>query len=157
MTEMIRNSLRIGPLLCAPALVAWLSGLPFIFPSLGPTAFSLVTDRRGETTAWKVLGGHLIGVVAGLLAYHLLAHGAAIAGHYPPMSFTLLRLCASAALSLVLTSAGMLAARAQHPPACATTLIVSLGLMKTIEDGAIIMLAVAIMFVVNRCLPGRAR
>ncbi len=91
----MRDSLRVGLLLCVPALVAWMSGRPFIFPSLGPSAFSMALDDRGEETGVRVIGGHLIGLLGGLLAYHLLAHGLALT-HFPSSrSVDLLRLTAS--------------------------------------------------------------
>ena len=46
----------------------------------------------------------------------------------------------------------MLAARAVHAPACATTLIVSLGVLPTPLDGALIMAAVAALFLTHRLL-----
>jgi hypothetical protein len=156
MPKIIINSLRVGLLLCLPALIAWSTGRPFIFPSLGPSAFSLVIDRQGEATGRRVIGGHLIGVVGGLVAYHLIAHGLTLTTLPSVFSFPLLRLAASGVISVILTTAGMLAAKAQHPPACATTLIVSLGLLATFRDAILIMLAVAVMYDVHRfILPNR--
>jgi hypothetical protein len=65
----------------------------------------------------------------------------------------LLRLAASGAISVVLTTAGMLAAKAEHPPACATTMIVSLGILATYPDAIFIMLAVTAMYAVHKLLP----
>jgi hypothetical protein len=145
----IRDSLRIGLLLCVPALVAWSTGRPFIFPSLGPSAFWLVSERKGGEVGLTVLGGHLIGVLCGLAAYHLLAEGLALSRLPLSQSMPLLSLAASGVLSLVLTSAGMLATGLRHAPACATTLIVSFGLLSTWWDGVFIMVAVAMMFGVH--------
>jgi hypothetical protein len=44
----------------------------------------------------------------------------------------------------------MSAARANHAPACATTLIVSLGVLPRLVDGALIMVAVVAMFLTHR-------
>ena len=144
--------MRVGLLLSVPALIAWLTGRPFIFPSLGPSAFTFVMDGPARNSARRVLGGHLIGIIGGLLAYHLLANGLTLV-HLPRfMSFPLLRLVASGVFSVVLTTAGMSAARTQHTPACATTLIVSLGLMATFRDAIFIMLAVSAMFATFRLL-----
>ena len=57
---------------------------------------------------------------------------------------------ASGVVSIALTTAAMLAARANHAPACATTLIVSLGVLPGFLDGALIMAAVAGMFLTHR-------
>ena len=53
----------------------------------------------------------------------------------------------AAALSLGLTSGVMVWAKAPHPPAGATTLIVSLGILREPIDLVILMVAVALMVV----------
>lgn len=147
----------MGFLLCVPALVAWISGRPFIFPSLGPSAFALVLDDQGKETGARVIGGHLVGVVGGIVAYHLLADGLALT-HFPSSrSPDLLRLAASGILSVMLTTAGMLATKLEHAPACATTLIVSLGLLSSWWDAVFIMVAVAVMYGVQRVTSPRMR
>jgi CBS-domain-containing membrane protein len=47
---------------------------------------------------------------------------------------------------MVLTSALIIGHRSVHPPACATTLIVCLGLLSTPVEGAIIVGAVATLY-----------
>lgn len=94
----------------------------------------------------RVLGGHLIGVLAGLAAYHALASGLVVTAASPPLAGEQLRLVASGAVALALTTGGMRATRTVHPPACATTLIVSLGLLPSLADGAVVMLAVGALF-----------
>ncbi|HJV65259.1 MAG TPA: HPP family protein [Geomonas sp.] len=149
-SKIIRATFRVGFLLCVPALVAWVSGRPFIFPSLGPSAFVLVLDDKGQVTGARVIGGHLIGLAGGIVAYHLLADGLGLT-HFPSSrSLDLLRLAASGIVSVMLTTAGMLAAKLEHPPACATTLIVSLGLLSSWWDAVFIMVAVALMYGVHR-------
>jgi len=112
--------------------IAWGSGQPFIFPSLGPTAFVLAFDRRSERTrTYRIVGSHLIGGIAGLLAWSVVAAGVSITAVPPPLSVEGFRLTASATVSIVLTSWAMIATDMLHPPACATTLIVSLGLLST--------------------------
>ncbi len=60
----------------------------------------------------------------------------------------------AAAIALALTAALTIAARSEHPPAAATTLIVSLGIMPWLADYLIIMFAVAALtllaLIVNR-------
>jgi hypothetical protein len=143
----------VGLLLGLPALIAWLTGRSFIFPSLGPTAYSLVINGQGEATGRRVIGGHLIGIAGGLLAYHLVAHGLTLVALPAALSLPLLRLVASGVISVVITTAGMLAMKAQHPPACATTLLISLGLLTTFRDAIFIILAVTMMFAVRRIMP----
>jgi len=60
-----------------------------------------------------------------------------------------LHLAASGICSVVLTSWGMIAADATHAPACATTLIVSLGLLPTPEQVGIIVASVVVLVAVH--------
>lgn len=131
--------------------VAWGTGAPFIFPSLGPTAFLLSIRPQGHDTrrAWSVIGGHAWGVAAGLASYHLLLSTGTLMDLQSPGTGLGLRLAASGTLATALTSALMIGTRSVHPPACATTLIVSLGLLSTPTEGAIIIGAVTILYVLG--------
>lgn len=70
-TRALAVGLYAGLLLVLLATVAWATGRPFVFPSLGPSAYALATDGEGRLSARRVIGGHAVGVVAGLTAYHL--------------------------------------------------------------------------------------
>ena len=132
MRRRVGTSLYAGLLFTVLGVIAWGSGQPFIFPSLGPTAFVLAFDRRSERTqTYRVIGSHLIGGVAGLMAWAVVATGISITTTTAPFSTAGFRLAASATVSIVLTSWAMIATDAIHPPACATTLIISLGLLST--------------------------
>nr|WP_159764157.1 HPP family protein [Halovenus carboxidivorans] len=135
-----------GVLFTVLGAIAWLSGQPFIFPSLGPSAFILSFDRRSERTqTYRVVGSHLIGGVAGFLAWTLVAGGVSITATPPSLSLAGLRLATSATVSIMATSWAMIATDTIHAPACATTLIVSLGLLSTPRQVAIIVLSVTIL------------
>ncbi len=142
---------HIGLLVLVPAVAAWLLGQPLLFPSLGPSAFALVLDEN-ENRARRVIGGHLIGVASGIIAYHTLARGLSLADLAPALSIDGLRIAASGVVSIVLTAYLMVAARASHAPACATTLIVSLGVLSGFIDGVLIMAAVIGMFLIHRLM-----
>ncbi len=142
---------HVGLLVLAPGVAAWLSGQPLIFPSLGPSAFVLVLDHR-EDCARRVLGGHLIGAISGFAAYQVLAHGLALAGVSHALSLNGLRVVASGVASILLTTWLMLRLRASHAPACATTLIVSLGFLSGVMNILLIMGAVAGMFLTHRLI-----
>jgi CBS domain-containing membrane protein len=122
------------------SLAALLSGQPLIFPSLGPTAFLLFyTPRAPAASPRNTISGHFIGVVAGyasLAVFGLLDAGPALAE-----GVTVARVGA-AALSLGATSGFMAWLRVPHPPAGATTLIVSLGILTTPGELATLMVAV---------------
>lgn len=144
MSRTTRASVHAGLLLVALALVAWATGNPFVFPSLGPSAFLLAGIARSDSGAYKrIVGGHLVGVVVGLFVYHIIAAGLVVTDPFSPFSFDLLRLGISGALSIAVTTGAMFLTRTVHPPACATTLIVSLGLLSRPIEGAIIVVAVA--------------
>lgn len=67
----------------------------------------------------------------------------------PPLSVEGLRLAGSATLSVVLTSWGMIATDTVHPPACATTLVVSLGLLSTPRRVGVIVAGVVALAAVH--------
>ena len=146
----VGTGLYAGVLFTVLGLVAWASGQPFIFPSLGPSAFFLAFERRADRTqAASVVGSHLIGGVVGLGAYTVLASGVALTADPAAFSPGGLRLAASGVLSIVLTSWGMIATDAIHAPACATTLIVSLGLLSTPLEVGIIVGSVTLLVAVH--------
>lgn len=62
----------------------WGSGQPFIFLSLGPTVFVPAFDRQSDRTRnRRIIGSHITGGVAGLLAWTVLASGAPITATPP--------------------------------------------------------------------------
>lgn len=149
----VGTSLYAGVLFTVLGLIAWVSGQPFIFPSLGPSAFILAFERRGERTRpYRVVGSHLIGGVAGFIAYSLVAAGVTLTTTPPPLSSDGLSLAVSGILSIVLTSWGMILTDTVHPPACATTLIVSLGLLSTPKQVGIIVASVIILVGFHSCV-----
>jgi hypothetical protein len=149
----LRDAVVAGGLLLVVALLAWVTGEPVVFPSLGPTAYVLAVAPDRETSQpRRVLGGHAIGVVAGFLAYHALAPGLTVPASLDPASLAGARLAASAVVSVTLTAGAMLATDLRHAPACATTLIVALGLLPTLRQAALIALAVAVLVGVHRGL-----
>lgn len=132
--------------------VAMVSHTPFVFPSLGPTAILLFYTPLSPTASPRhTVYGHAIGIVCGygsLLLLHL--HHAGPVTTAGVNSYRIL----AAALSLAATSALMILLKAAHPPAGATTLIISLGIVTkplyllVIEIAVILMIAQAI--VINR-------
>lgn len=125
------------------ALAALITRQPFVFPSLGPTAFLLFyTPTAASASPRNTFFGHLIGALAGYLAlavFGLLGAGPALA-----VGVNAARIGA-AALSLGLTAGFMVWLRVPHPPAGATTLIVSLGLLTTPGQLAVLMAAVVLL------------
>lgn len=128
------------------ASLAMVTKMPFIFPSLGATVFLLFYRSDASAASPRnTLCGHGIGVVAGLIALALtgLLHNesAFVEG------MTWSRVIATS-LSLGLTTAVMTGLRLPHPPAGATTLIVSLGLLSTPVEVATLCGAIALTILV---------
>ncbi|MBI3270629.1 MAG: HPP family protein [Planctomycetes bacterium] len=110
------------------AAIAHFAKLPFLFPSLGPTAILFFsTPNLPAASPRNALLGHAVGILCGYGA--LLATGLADAppayqsGVDGPRVF-------AAALSLAATGALQLLLGVPHPPAGATTLIISLGVVR---------------------------
>ncbi|WP_437827487.1 HPP family protein [Sorangium sp. So ce1153] len=109
------------------AALAAVTKAPLVFPSLGPTAFLFFyTPRAASAAPRNTLIGHSIAIAVAYVS--LLLTGLTDAGPAISGGVTLPRALA-AALSLGLTAGLMVLARAPHPPAGATTLIVSLGIV----------------------------
>lgn len=127
------------------SVAALITGAPFIFPSLGPTAFLLFyTPTLPASSPRNTLGGHAIGAAAGYLS--LVIFG--LTDNAPALVEGVhLNRVGAAALSLGLTSGLMVWARVPHPPAGATTLIVSLGILTEPTDLLVLMVAVALLVV----------
>lgn len=107
------------------ALTAKITRTPFIFPSLGPTAFLFFFSPTSPTASPRhTILGHAIGIACGYGA--LLLFGLTGAPAQGPGEMVAPRILA-ATLSLAGTGALMILMRAAHPPAGATTLIISLG------------------------------
>ncbi len=134
------------------AAVAMVTRVPFVFPSLGPTAFLFFFTPTAPTASPRnCVYGHAIGIVCGYVS--LLLTGLQ---HAPPamtIGVDLHRVLA-AALSLSATGALMILLKAAHPPAGATTLIISLGIVTRplyllVIELAVVLLAVQAI-VINR-------
>jgi CBS-domain-containing membrane protein len=124
------------------AVADWVQ-VPLVFPSLGPTAFLIFDHPRAESAAPRnVLLGHALGVGFGYaaLAVFGLRHSApALSGGLPAARV------AAVAMSLALTASAMAFLRVPHPPAAATALLVSLGLLTRPSHFAALMAGVVLL------------
>jgi len=137
----INGFLTIGIL----AAVAMATRTPFVFPSLGPTAFLFFFSPTAVTASPRhTIIGHAIGIACGYGALWLMG-----LEHAPPAMATGVDLprVAAAALSLATTGALMILLKAAHPPAGATTLIISLGIVTRPFHLLVIEVAVALLTV----------
>ncbi len=145
------TAVQAGGCIIVPSLIAWLTGQPFVFPSLGPTVYLALTAAPTPAASPRnTLLGHLVSAGAGYIA--LAATGLTRAT--PDLSHPDVHRVAAVVIALALTSAGMLLADSTHPPGGATTLIVALGLLRTPGQLLVLMAAVtvttAVLIVVNR-------
>jgi CBS domain-containing membrane protein len=134
------------------AALALVTHSPFIFPSLGPTAFLFFyTPTAPPASPRNTIVGHAIGVLAGYLS--LVVTGLTTAGPALAVGVTWPRVIA-AALSLGLTAGFMVLFKSPHPPAGATTLIISLGILTKPWQLLLLMFAVLLLtcqaFIINR-------
>ena len=132
--------------------LAMATDTPSLFPSLGPTAFLLFsTPMLPAACPRNTVEGHLIGVLAGYLSLVLFGLTDEPATILSGVSGGRV---GAAALSLALTSGFMVWLQRPHPPAGATTLIVSLGLLREPWQLCVLMIAVVLMvvqgYVINR-------
>lgn len=120
---------------------------PLLFPSLGPTAFLFFEYPLAEGASPRnTLIGHIVAVLAGALSlamFGLLDHPSIL-----EEGVTLARVGA-AALSMALTGAILLILRSSHPPAGASVLIVSLGLLQTPLEMLMLIIGVVLLTIVG--------
>lgn len=134
------------------ALLALVSRNPFVFPSLGPTAYLLFFSPLAKTSSPRnTIFGHAIGLICGYAAFVVTGAGALpFAAHQGVFWPRIL----AAALSLSATGAFMVLLGISHPPAGATTLIVSLGIISKPRELVIIEVAVFLLvaqaLIINR-------
>ncbi|MFZ0662858.1 MAG: HPP family protein [Acidobacteriaceae bacterium] len=109
------------------ALVGEATRSPFVFPSLGPTAYLFFfTPLHKAASPRNAVFGHAIGLVCGYWAFWIT--GMHAFGAPAPQGFYWPQLLA-AAIALAATGMLMVAFSVSHPPAGATTLIVALGIL----------------------------
>ena len=135
---LLTSAISIGIL----SSLAALTDQPFVFPSLGPTAFLLFYAAMGTQSAPRnVFCGHLLGVLAGYLALVLFG----LTGVGPNLEDVTWPRVGAVTVALCLTLSLMVWLKVPHAPAGATTLIVALGLMRTPGQLFVLMVAVVLM------------
>ena len=124
-------------------LFAWVLDEPLVFPSLGATAFLFFETPMAEVASVRnTVIGHSVGAGVAffwLNVFDLVGEPSAIA-----TEFTTARV-ACVALSLGFTGLILRLLRAAHPPAGATTVIVSVGLLTTWDELLILMSGVLLL------------
>ncbi|HLA80879.1 MAG TPA: HPP family protein [Thermoleophilia bacterium] len=127
-----------------------LAGQPWLFPSLGPTAYLIAVYPELPTSRlYNCFVGHLVGLGSGFAAVAIFnAWNAPIV---PLEDVTWPRMGAAAvAIGLTVFTNHLL--RSGHPPAAATTLLVALGTFHTAWGAALVVIGVAILLVIGELL-----
>jgi CBS-domain-containing membrane protein len=130
---------------------------PWLFPSLGPTVMLFFeSPEQPASRPLNTLVGHGVGLVAGIACFYAL--GLSGQPSVPEGGLTLPYLVAGA-LSVALTTLVLTLLKLPHPPAGATTLIVSLGILTQPPQllsmaGAVVLITVA-GWALNRILLGQ--
>src|SRR5690242_19064258 len=149
---MPKKELLIAPigeaaLILVVAIVGWACHQPLVFASLGPTAYEVVeTPKRPSARPYNIIVGHAIAVLAGFAALFLVHAWSApgVSMHGVPF----VRIWAGA-IAAFLTLFFTVLIGATQPAALSTTLLVSLGIMQTSQDGVMIMGGVVLITLVG--------
>lgn len=138
-------------LILIAGLTALWSGHPWVFSSLGPTAYELAEKPELRSARlYNIVMGHAVGIACGFGAVavtHAWYLPTTNANAFP----TLNRVCA-AAVAVFATVFVNLLLKSGQPAALATTLLISLGNMQTAASALWIMVGVLIISVVGEPL-----
>jgi CBS-domain-containing membrane protein len=131
-------------------VLAWLLDEPLVFPSLGATAFLFFETPMAEVASPRnTVIGHFVGAA---IAYTwLVVFGLTDAPSALQTGFGADR-AAAVALSVAFTGGILRLLRAAHPPAGATTVIVSAGLLTSGEQLAALVAGVLLLTLTARTL-----
>lgn len=130
------------------------TGQPWLFPSLGPTVMlQLEMPHAPQWSPRNTIIGHGVAVLAGYAMLTTCGLRDDLSALQGGVSGT--RIVAAAG-SLAITAVALMMLRSPHPPAGATTLIVSLGLLHTprhlLTVMASVVVATALSWIVNRAM-----
>jgi CBS-domain-containing membrane protein len=138
--------------LLAAGAVGLAAGQPWLFPSLGPTVMLMAQSPDDPSARWRnALVGHVVGILVGVACLH--AFG--VAGRAPaPVGGLTSGYVLAGAVSVGVTALLLSLLRHPHPPAGASTLIVSLGILQTPRELAVMVGAVVLVVALTEVLVG---
>ncbi len=137
-----------GILMAVVGVIGVAASQPWLFPSLGPTAYiQAAMPDRPFARLYNTFVGHMVGLAAGFVALAV-TNAWSAPNVLTTYDVTLVRVWA-VAIALALTMLGSLVLRSLHPPAGATTLLVALGSFQALRDAVIVVVGVAILSVVG--------
>ncbi len=149
MPEVVWGPATTGFLMLAVGVLGLAVNQPWLFPSLGPTAF-VQADFPGRqgSMPYHTIVGHCTGIGAGYAAvFAVHANSApAVTGSAELASSRVF----AGAIAIALTVLGMLLLRASHPPAASTALLIALGAFRTtLHDAGVLVAGVLLIAVLG--------
>ncbi len=131
-----------GLAILAIGFFSWITDLALTFPALGPTAFILFATPTSESAAPRsVVLGHFSGMAAGWAVWYLVS---AVVGGPVSIEAGGLAPVVSASLALAVTCALLVRLSCPHAPACASSLIIALGVVT--DWRGVLLMAVAVVW-----------
>lgn len=137
-----------GLLILVVGVIGLIAGQPWLLPSLGPTAY-LQVEYPGLPSAriYNIIVGHYVGIVAGLIGiaiFGLWSTPSVLSSHHLLPAWV-----GAATVTIFLTIIINMFLRASHPPAAATTLLVSLGAFTTQTQILSLIIGVLILAIIG--------
>lgn len=140
-----------GSLILVTGLFGIAFGQPWLFASLGPTAFQVTEyPEHRASRVYHVFAGHFLALGMGFAAVALMGAWdapAVMSTHH----LVLVRVW-TCVLAVSLTSGAMTLVRATHPPAAATCLLIALGSLESARGAIAIVVGVVIVGVLGELL-----
>jgi len=131
-------------LILVVAAIGFGAHMPFLFPSLGPTAYEQVEKPNSQSAKlYNVVVGHFIALAAGFAALWLL--NAWNAPKVAQAGFVSSPRLWAVVLAVAMTTFVTLLLKASQPAALATAVVISLGAMQTRRDALAIVVGVLIL------------
>ena len=144
------SSVMAAGLILFVGLTAYVASEPWLFPSLGPTAYLLAAyPDLPSSRPYNCLMGHFVGIVSGFAAVAVFN---AWDSPIVPLNDVSLPRLGAATLAIGLTVFVNHLLRSGHPPAAATTLLVALGALQGAWSPGIIAVGVILLVAVGEPL-----
>ncbi|HEX5412205.1 MAG TPA: HPP family protein [Terriglobia bacterium] len=146
--NLLVSTLGEGTLILILAAIAWITHWPFIFASLGPTAYEQVELPRSRSSRpYNIITGHLVALGSGFFMLWVL--NAWDSPNILALGYVSWPRLWASAIAAALTAGLTQLLYASQPASLATSLLVTLGLMQTARDAIAIIIGVLILTAVG--------
>lgn len=136
MPDVAWGTIISGVLILIIGLLGYAFKEPWLFASLGPTVF-IITETPTLSIArfYNTIVAHFVGIAVGILAVYIT--GAASTPAVDPFGYPVMARVWASVLAIALTMFVVMLLHASHPPAAATTLLFSVGVIEPNWKGAV--------------------